>query len=275
MTPQLFAPGLVNTDAIELNGVLSPDGREFFFTRIVDGEFTMHRRVLEHGQWSKPQPVSVYDDDEKAIAVDMSYSPDGRMLYFLGRGSTGTAYGDNNLDLWRMERRGDGWNKARVVPPPVSTEYPESYPCAVADGSLYFSSSRPGGHGAYDIYRAQRRADGTFADPINVGPPINTESSEGDTFVAPDESYLIVTARRPGGLGQGDLYISFRDENGRWGTPLNLGSSINSEQTDFCPMMTPDGAYLFFSRRWGATWDDTTRCEIYWVDARILARFQP
>ena len=32
-TPEPFAPGIVNTDAIELNGVVSPDGRYLFFSR--------------------------------------------------------------------------------------------------------------------------------------------------------------------------------------------------------------------------------------------------
>lgn len=112
MTPQHFAPGVVDTEAIELNGVLSPDGREFFFTRIVDGVFTMHRRVLEKGRWSDPFPLSAYEGGEKATAVDMTYSPDGRMLYFLGRGSTDLVRGDNNLDLWIVERVGDGSSRA-------------------------------------------------------------------------------------------------------------------------------------------------------------------
>src|SRR5262245_64730542 len=42
LTPELFAPGIVSTEAIELNGVFSPDGREFYFTRVVDGLDTMH-----------------------------------------------------------------------------------------------------------------------------------------------------------------------------------------------------------------------------------------
>ena len=96
MTPELFAPGVVNTEAIELNGVLSPDGREFFFTRIVDDVFTMHRRVVKNGRWSDPRPFSVYANGEKATAVDMAYSPDGKLLYFLGRGSTDLVGGDNN-----------------------------------------------------------------------------------------------------------------------------------------------------------------------------------
>ncbi len=276
VTPVLFAPGVVNTEAIELNGVFSPAGREFFFTRIVDDVFTMHRSVLGNDGWSNPRPVHPYAGGERVMAVDMAYSTDGRELYFLGRGSTDLVPGERNgLNLWVSERKGNAWSIARVVPPPVSTEHSESYPCTVSDGSLYFSSRRPGGHGASDIYRAQRLANGTLAEPINVGLPINTEHSEGDTFVAPDESYLIVSSCRPGGFGQGDLYISFRDEDGDWRQPVNLGESINSEQVDFCPMVTPDGKYLFFSRRWGASWDETTRCEVFWVDVRVLDRFRP
>lgn len=90
----------------------------------------------------------------------------------------------------------DRWTGA-----PVNTEHPEGYSCVVADVSLYFNLRRLGGLGASNIYRAQRLADWTFAEPVNVGPPINTSSSESDTFVAPDESYLIVTSRRPGGFG--------------------------------------------------------------------------
>jgi hypothetical protein len=39
-------------------------------------------------------------------------------------------------------------------------------------------------------------------------------------------------------------------------------------------MMTPDGKYLFFSRRWGATWEETTAGDVFWVDARVLDRFR-
>jgi hypothetical protein len=46
MTPALFAPGIVRTDAIELNGVFTPDTREFFFARRTGGEPTIfHARL--------------------------------------------------------------------------------------------------------------------------------------------------------------------------------------------------------------------------------------
>ena len=277
VTPVLFAPGLVNTEAIELNGVFSPEGHEFFFTRIVDDVFTMHRSVLGNDGWSRPRPVHPYAGGERVMAVDMAYSTDGQELYFLGRGSTDLVPGEHNgLNLWVSERKGDGWSTARVVPPPVSTEHPESYPCTVSDGSLYFSSRRPGGHGASDIYRAQRLADGTFAEPINVGLPINTEHSEGGYIRCagrelPDRHLGSPRRVRP----RRSVHLLPRRKTEIGARPVNLGESINSEQVDFCPMVTPDGKYLFFSRRWGASWDETTRGEVFWVDARVLDRLTP
>jgi hypothetical protein len=273
-TPERFAPDIVSTDAIELNGVFTPDGREFFFTRLIDGVDTMHRSVLEDGRWSDPRPLLVYPGRVRVLAVDMSVSPDGQELYFLGQHQHEYAPENPGYDLW-VSRRVDGaWSTAQVVPPPVSTSAEEFYPVVVGDGSLYFSSNRAGGLERYDVYRAQRLADGSFGEPVNIGPPVNSEFGTGDTFVAPDESYLIFSSRRPAGLGNGDLHVSFRQEGGRWGEPVNLGESINTDQHEFCPMVTPDGKYLFFSRRWGATWEQTTAGDVYWVDARVLDQFR-
>jgi hypothetical protein len=268
--PQLFAPGVVNTDAIELNGVFTPDGREFFFTRLVDGVDTMFHTVLRDGGWEDPQPLRLFSGDPRAVAVDMSVSPNGRLLYFLGQHPHRDAPRDPSYDVWVSRRTANGWSMAEVVPAPVSTAAAELYPVVVADGSLYFSSDRLGGVGRSDIYRAQSLPDGGFAEPVNLGPPINSEFGTGDTYVAPDESFLIFSSRRPGGFGAGDLFLSLRQPDGRWGEPVNLGEGVNSDEHEFCPMLTPDGNYLFFSRLLGGSWENATDGEVYWVDAGVL-----
>ncbi|MHC5064057.1 MAG: TolB-like translocation protein [Planctomycetota bacterium] len=270
--PELFAPGIVSTEeAIELNGVISPDGREFFFTRVdPDGRFVMYRSRLVDDAWTEPVAVQAFRDDVGDTAVDMTYSADGNSLVFLGRAPGGI--GDPpSLDLWRMQREGDGWSLAEVIPPPVSTRHGESYPCLVADGSLYFSSRRPGGLGDSDLWRAQRRADGSYEEPVNLGAPINTEYAEGDTWVSPEEDVLVVTSRRPGGHGRADLWISTREGDGTWSEPRNLGPTINTEGYEYCPMGTWDGRVFFFSRRIGDNWAEATGGMVYWVDAKVLA----
>jgi hypothetical protein len=225
LVPERFAPGVVSTDAIELNGVFTPDFREFFFARMIDGVQTLHHSVLENGTWTEPRPLMLFPGGTLAVADDMAVSPDGRELYFLGVHPHPYDEGVRSADIWvsRRARAGDGWPTAEVVPPPISSTASEVYPVVVADGSLYFTSSRPGG---------------------------------------------------PGGFGGGDLHVSFRLPDGGWTEPVNLGETINTDEIDYCPMVTPDGRYLFFSRRRGA-WADVVSGDVYWVDIRIIDRFRP
>jgi hypothetical protein len=117
---------------------------------------------------------------------------------------------------------------------------------------------------------------------------VNTERGEGDLFVAPDESYIVLSSGRPGGLGRNDLYISFMKRDGSWTVPANMGGAVNSEEIEYCPFVTPDGKYLFYSSyrraRRGAhesprSYEDISRMystpgnglgDIYWIDATII-----
>ena len=286
-TLTIFAPGLVSTsDAVELNGVFSPDLREFFFTRMTrvpsgDRVFRMYRSVAsDDGSWSAPEQVPVYPDNAPSLAVDMAYSPDGRRLYFLGRHPHPLSPDNPGSDIWVSERTSEGhWSLAVPVPPPVWTEESESYPSFAPDGTLQFSSRRPGGFGESDLWRAPLLGDGEFGTPVNLSEIVNSEYTEGDSCVAPDGSYIVLTSGRPGGYGNGDLYVSFRDPcTGAWNGPVNLGGQINSGNTDYCPMITPDGRFLFFSRRVSdpidSGWEGVTAGDVYWVDTKVIERFR-
>jgi hypothetical protein len=75
----------VSTDAIELNGVFSPDLREFYFTRVVDGVDTMHQIILADGRWRSPRELLLLPNRARAEAADMVLSRDGQELFFLCR----------------------------------------------------------------------------------------------------------------------------------------------------------------------------------------------
>jgi len=274
-TPERFAPGIVSTAAIEINAAFRPDFREFFFARQVHGVFTLWRSALSGDTWSVPETVSVFPGGAAGMAVDMAYAPGGRELYFLGRFAPGVAPDEAPLDIWMTRRDGVRWSTAEPVPAPVSTAAVESYPTVVADGSLYFTSDRAGGVGGADIYRAPRLSEGRFGPPVNIGSPPNSRESEGDTFVSPDERYLIFSSWRDEGAGRGDLYVSFRTAGATWGPPVSLGASINTSDHEFCPIVTPDGRYLFFSRTYGGgSWATTTDADVFWVDIAVIERLK-
>jgi two-component system LytT family sensor kinase len=67
--------------------------------------------------------------------------------------------------------------------------------------------------------------------------------------VAPDQRYIIFSSSgRRGGTGPaGNLYISFRRADGTWEAAPNLGPLLNTDRTEFCPVVSPDGPYLYFT----------------------------
>jgi len=233
------------------------------------------------GVWSAPEHVQIWPDDATSLAVDMAYSPDGNRLYFLGNHPHARSPEEPSADIWVTERTpGGGWSLATPVPPPVWTEHSESYPALTPEGALQFSSDRPGGNGRTDLWRAAPKSGGGFEAPVNMGPRVNSENSEGDSCAAPDASYIVFTSGRPGGPGHGDLYVSFRDAaSGEWSEPTLLGHGVNTVDTDYCPMVTPDGAYLFFSRRRseppGSGWAGVVEGDVYWISTRVIEALRP
>ena len=91
---------------------------------------------------------------------------------------------------------------------------------------------------------------------------INTGNYEADVFVAPDESYIIFASSRRSGYGQIDLYISEKDEDANWGKSRNLGETINTPGPEYCPFVSADGKYLFY----------TSNQDIYWVSMRAILK---
>jgi hypothetical protein len=266
-TPELFAPGVVNSDGIEINLVFNRDYTELFFARSEDRLFSIYTSRLANGEWSAPERLELYPEDVRAEAVDMALSPDEQSLYFLG-----IVYREESAqsDIWVADRTDAGWSRARRLGPSVNTEHAEFYPTVVADGSLYFVSDRPSDLGPRVLLRASRRNDGGFEPAVPTGPPIDNEKGKGDTFVAPDESYLIFSSRDRGGYGFGDLFVAYREPDGGWTEPRNMGPVINGPELEFCPIVSPDGRWFSFSRRYGETWPTTTDAEIYWMDASII-----
>jgi Tol biopolymer transport system component len=172
-----------------------------------------------------------------------------------------------NGDIWKVDVTPAGWGEPVLLPPPVNGPgHHDSSPTLTADGTLYFFSSRDGGYGKSDIYRSHL-IDGVHQHVENLGPVINTEHSEYDLVVSPDESFLVFSSTRPGGFSDVDLYVSFRTADDGWAAPKNLGEKINATGAVF-PSLTDDGKYLFFQSR-------PNDCgTIFWVDAAVIHALQ-
>jgi Tol biopolymer transport system component len=87
-----------------------------------------------------------------------------------------------------------------------------------------------------------------WSAPVNLGPTVNSSSTEAGVFITKDGLSLYFSSRRPGGYGDLDLWVSRRatvDEG--WGVPENLGPDINTSGSDTTPMISLDGHRLYYA----------------------------
>jgi hypothetical protein len=91
----------------------------------------------------------------------------------------------------------------------------------------------------------------------NLGSNINTAFAEYVPLITPDESILYFTSRREGSVGNlkdvysnyyEDVYVSQKTEDGKWSTPKNIGSPINTNTHDACVALSFDGNQMIIYR---------------------------
>jgi ketosteroid isomerase-like protein len=91
----------------------------------------------------------------------------------------------------------------------------------------------------------------SFGTPVNLGPTINSEKSEGSPRVSADGLELYFNSNRPGGIGGADIWVSTRlTPDAEWGEAVNLGPIVNSPANEIAPTISADGLELYFSDYW-------------------------
>ncbi len=265
MEAKTFAPGIVSSGLSEHSApAFSKDGKSVLWT-VMDSGY--HGYLLEmkykDGKWSKPEKPSFADstaDDYYA-----SFSEDGKKLFFSSRRKMPAGYPvTSDMRIWEVEYRRDGWGTPTPIDTIASTGYEYAHSTA-SDDAVYFSSVLPGKTGM-NIRRAEKQ-NGRYTEAELLPFGINSIRYEDGPYISPDGSFLIFESHRPESINGGlDLYISFRNKNGEWTIPVNMGPKINTEFSERFARLSPDGKYLFF----GSTRNKTWGFDIFWISSKII-----
>ncbi len=125
----------------------------------------------------------------------------------------------------------------------INTEMPEYLPCFTADGEYMIYTSRYGGQ--EDFFQSQK-VNGEWIKGVNMGEPINTLDNEGAETISADGRFLVYTVcNRREDYGGCDLYYA-ELINGKWSTPKNIGTPINTRSWESQPSLSADGRTLYF-----------------------------
>ena len=248
---------VVNTNEAEYSPIISLDGKSLYFTSrrpwpdhssddFKDPKFNNFPEDIfvsvnnGSGGWSKPEKLLFCSPDvnEATIAV----SADERRVYAYQdvTGMGDLYYSDFNTNKFQTLEQVDYDG--------VNTKFWETHCTVTPDGNnMYFVSDRPGGYGGRDIYRIVKFPNGPWSEPMNLGPNINTASDEESPFISVDNKTMYFASNGPTSMGGFDIFVSVRDDNNAWSTPINLGYPINRTGDDLFYTTTVDGLRGYLS----------------------------
>jgi Tol biopolymer transport system component len=168
-----------------------------------------------------------------------TFTPDGREMFFM---RADKRFGNYRL-MW--SRCADGRWSAPVEPPfAAPAGVLEADPFITYDGRrIYYVSSRPVPKGDdLNIWYVDRLPGGSFGEPQRLPEPVNSKAAELLPRVT-DDGRIYFGSSRPGGLGQGDIYVATQATQGSWSV-ANLGAPVSSAANEYEAEVARDGRTL-------------------------------
>jgi Tol biopolymer transport system component len=229
---------------------ITSDGKEIYYSEISDINWAHYKiKYYRYSDNNWKGPYNLFDN-----FMAPALSADGNQMFIENYA--------NNKSSYYSERNDSSWNAPAAS---VFLKNPnDKHYMQITDSGRYYVSSNNsvGGNGMMDISRLIFTEYDTIVQ--SLGSPLNSNGNEGDFFISKDESFIIFASPHRGGFGGPDLFISFK-ESDNWSIPVNLGSTINTQNWDFGPYVTADNKYLFFT-----SGSNTSNLGIYWVEVDKL-----
>jgi len=126
---------------------------------------------------------------------------------------------------------------------------PAGCPNLSADGlELYFASYHTSGYGDADLWVSKRaNEEDPWGEPVDLGAGVNSSFAELFSTISQDGLSLYFCSTRLGGFGAADLWMTNRKtKDDGWGTPVNLGPTVNSAADEHQPSLSADGCTLLW-----------------------------
>ena len=243
----------LNTSANDGTYSFSGDGLELYFAsdrqRVYpDYDLYVMIRASTNEEWSDPANLGPTINSSSYDSFPC-ISPDGLELFLISERPGGFG----GVDIWVTTRptKGDAWGPPANLGPAVNTSQWDQSPAISSDGLtlMFASTNRPGGYGNDDLWLTTRATiHDAWASPVNLGSAINTPYEESWACLSPDGRALFFSSDRPGGFGNIDLWMAARTTtDGKWSTPINLGSSVNTSANEGATTVSLDGSILYFA----------------------------
>ena len=256
MTAEIFAPGIVSINGRYEHGIsFSPDLDEVYFSANNEDEVPdVYFSKLEGEKWTNPKKAN-FTKGKKDAEMHPFVSFSDNKIYFTAHNSDYT-----DTKIWYVNRLENTWSNAIKLDSPIN------------DDELFYSNQSKNGDLFYTnvskrkMYYAPNK-NGKFPEVREVGIEFGFHG-----FISPSQDFLVVNARNKEDdqRKDNDIYVYFKEKDGTWSKPINLGNEVNSNFDETCPSITPDGKYLFFGRYN----EEGGLSNFYWVSTEIINKLK-
>ena len=260
LTAELFAPDTISVNGRYEFGVsFSPDLTEVYFTALEEQEgvdtspHIMYSR-LENAHWTQPQKAD-FTNGKMSYELVPHVSLNENRIYFTARSADSAASG-----IWYVTRTDSGWSEAKRLGSALNTGRLSDFNQGL-NGDLVFTNMSE-----RKMYTADNK-NGEFTNLRAIDIEFGFHG-----FISPANDYLLVNARHSEDESRkdNDLYVYFKQDDGAWSAPINLGEGVNTSFSETVPRVTPEGKFLFFGRYN----EPCNISNIYWVSTDVITHLK-
>jgi outer membrane protein OmpA-like peptidoglycan-associated protein len=216
----------INTSFSNYNPVVNPDESLIYYMDALKFYDAVMLSEKSGNRWKRPDNLTprIKSDGDFIIT---GISEDGNTLLL----RLDDAY--TKGDIYVCEKKNGRWDVIKKLNGNINTRFNETHASFANKGrTLYFTSSRNGGYGGLDIYRADLDATGEWGPAMNLGPVINTSLDEESPFISADNRSLYFSSQGHYNMGGYDIFVSDIDDDGELQNPANIGYPLNTTDND-------------------------------------------
>ncbi len=178
-------------------------------------------------------------------------SPDGKKLYFTRWKHPNNLGPNKNQDIWVANlNEMKQWDKATLFPAPINNDENNAV-CGISpNGKTMLLNNVYGKDGQMEkgvsLSFLLRTGEWSFPKPIRIQ-NFKNKSEYSEYTLAPNGKVLLMTTETKDSYGGKDIYVSFLKADDTWTEPKNIGSVVNSGESESTPFIAPDGQTMYFS----------------------------
>lgn len=226
---------------------------------------TMKAQVDYIKIWTKEPQINVSDNqisgqkENLGSGINSKYSelipvisPDGKTLYFCRDGHPGnTGSSKDHNDIWYATFDGTNWSNAQNIGKPLNNSGHNYVIWISPDNNKIIVNGTYTAFGETDkngISLTTKNDDGSWSIPKTITITDFRNDGQYQNFtISSDLQVIIMACRRDGDTyGENDIYVSFRNNDGTYTKPKNIGNVVNTAKTEGTPFLAPDNTTLYF-----------------------------